>query len=312
MCQTTLYLQFSECEDSHLFDITLDPLTKYYYSIVDKFGNKYNGEVVTDLSGYFSLNNSDFLPYLFNKNAGNFTLTLKENSASCDYLNIVKCGNIYGNIVFSFISKNEVLVPNFISSYTAGTSTIDFTNNGGDDWDISFLATPTTLQSSANIVQYIYNVEYWVGGVQTNIESGSKTTDYTLNTSGNGACIYIVNQTYILDNGTFFRIDMLIKVDAIGNVIAYIKNFGSTVNSVNGLYIDITANNYQFGVSYPIDWYAYDNFPPSTLTPIGIGDTINGSLPLTTVGVGYTFVLGSIFTDDFTTGIGSSISTNIS
>ena len=200
----------------------------------------------------------------------------------------------------------------YISSYTAGTSTIDFTNNGGDDWDISFLATPTTLQSSANIVQYIYNVEYWVGGVQTIIESGSKTTDYTLNTSGNGACVYNIYQTYILDNGTLFRIDMLIKVDAIGNIIAYIKNFGSTVNSVNGLYINITANNYQFGVSYPIDWYALDNFPPSTLTPIGIGDTINGSLPLTTVGVGYTFVLGSIFTDDFTMDINSSISTNIS
>ena len=223
--------------------------------------------------------------------------------------------NTYQGIDYSSSQNPNLVLAKIlasIQSYTAGTSTIDFINNGGDDWDISFLATPTTLQSSANIVQYIYNVEYWVGGVQTNIESGSKTTDYTLNTSSNGACVYKVDQTYILDNGTFFRIDMLIKVDAVGNVIAYIKNFGSTVNSVNGLYINITANNYQFGVSYPIYWYAFDNFPPSTLTPIGIGDTINGSLPLTTVGVGYTFVLGSIFTDDFTMGIGSTISTNIS
>lgn len=223
--------------------------------------------------------------------------------------------NTYQGIDYSSSQNPNLVLAKIlasIQSYTAGTSTIEFTNNGGDDWDISFLATPTTLQSSANITGYVYSVDHWIAGVVTVLEGGFKTTDYTYNAVGNNAGVYNIYQTFVFDDGSFFRIDMLIKVDAVGNVIAYIKNFGSTVNSVNGLYINITANNYQFGVSYPIYWYAFDNFPPSTLTPIGIGDTINGSLPLTTVGVGYTFVLGSIFTDDFTSDIGSSISTNIS
>jgi hypothetical protein len=214
----------------------------------------------------------------------------------------------YYNTFFNTVSK----VTQYIDTFSSGTSTIDFTNNGGDDWDISFLATPTTVQSSANIVQYMYNVEYWVGGVQTNIESGNKTTDYTLNTSGNGACVYRVEQTFVFDDSSFFIVNSLFKVDASGTVIAFTSANGITVNSTNGLDINATANYTEFGVNYPLQWGSYDAFPPAIFNPIGNTTTINATLPIATVGVGFFPILDSIFTDDFPNWAGSAITLTIS
>lgn len=214
----------------------------------------------------------------------------------------------YYNTFFNTVSK----VTQYIDTFSSGTSTIDFINNGGDDWDISFLATPTTLQSSANITGYQYSVEHWISGVVTTLESGFKTTDYTLNTSGNGAGVYNIYQTYILDNGTFFRIVYLVKVNATGSVLASLKLFGGAIISVNGLSVNVSANSAQIGVNYPISWLAFNTFPPVSFTPIGTGSTVATSLPLDAIAFGYTMVLDSVFTDDFTDTFGSFFSVTIS
>ena len=200
----------------------------------------------------------------------------------------------------------------YIQSYTSGTSTIDFTNNGGDDWDVAFKITPDTVQSTANITGYQYSVYFWNNGVSASLSAGFKTTDFTLSTSGNGAGVYDIFQVFVFDDGTFFRIERLIKVDASGNIIASINLFGSTVNSTNGLVIDITANVIQTGVNYPIQWVSFDAFPPITSNPIGNTITINATIPIVTVGVGYQIQLDSVFTNDFTGNNGSAISTIIS
>jgi len=304
MCEKLLYLQFSECENSHLFDITLDPSTKYYYSIVGKFGNKYNGEVVTNQSGYFSLNNDNFPAYFFNKNAGNFILTLKENSASCDYLNIVKCGNIYDKIIFSFIEKEEVLVQNYISSFTAGTSTINFTNNGGDDWDIDFKIAMSSQQlpSGYTAPNYDVNVYFYLSGTGNAIDSNTGVTiDKTVNASGNGAGVYVAQQVYnILDSNLssvgIIAISSLFKVNASGILLAYFMCNGVVVNSVNGLVINVTADINQ-SENYPIEWYSYDSSFNPTL--IGTGLTANLTLPTDCAYLIAQPILDSVFTVDF-------------
>ena len=83
-------------------------------------------------------------------------------------------------------------------------------------------------------------------------------------------------------------------------------------NSTNGLVIDITANVIQTGVNYPIQWVSFDAFPPITSNPIGNTITINATIPIVTVGVGYQIQLDSVFTNDFTGNNGSAISTIIS
>lgn len=199
-----------------------------------------------------------------------------------------------------------------IQSYTAGTSTIDFTNNGGDDWDIGFKITPDTVQSTANITGYQYSVNFWNSGVHTPLSGGFKTTDFTFNTAGNGAGVYNIYQTYLFDDSSFFRINKLIKVDASGNIIASVSMLGATVNSANGLVIDITANVIQVGVSYPIQWISFDAFPPSSFNVLGTTTTINAPLTIDSIGLGYQTTLGSLFTDDFTDNNGSASVVTIS
>ena len=199
-----------------------------------------------------------------------------------------------------------------IQSYTAGTSTIDFTNNGGDDWDIAFKITPDTVQSTANIVGYQYSITHWLGGVSTAIDSGFKTNDYSYNAVGNGAGVYQINQTYIFDNGSFFRVDSLFKVDSSGTVLAFTSTNGITVNSTNGLDINASANYTEYGVTYPLQWGSYDAFPPIVFNLIGNTTTINATVPILTVGIGFFPILDSVFRDDFPDNVGSAITLTIS
>ena len=200
-----------------------------------------------------------------------------------------------------------------IESYTAGTSTIDFTNNGGDDWDIGFKITPTTPpQSTANITGYQYSVNFWNSGVDTPLSGGFKTTDFTLNTVGNGSGVYEISQLYIFDDSSTFYIYSFFKVNASGTVIAYVKMQGITVNSTSGIDINATANVSQYGVSYPLQWSSFDTYPPTVFNPIGNTTTINVALPIDAIGVGCIAVLDSVFTNDITDNHGVAISLIIS
>ena len=114
----------------------------------------------------------------------------------------------------------------FITSYTALTSTIDFTNNGGDDWDVTFKITPdnTQLPSGVTIVDYDYIVDFWNSGVQTPLQNADNVNiDTSVNVGSNGAGVYSLQQHYNLSDGTNLHIWDLIKVDASGNVLDYVK-----------------------------------------------------------------------------------------
>lgn len=227
---------------------------------------------------------------------------------------VTKSNTSLGEEYASSQSPNLVLATILatIKSYTAGTSTIDFTNNGGDDWNIDFKITPDTVQSTANIVGYQYNITHWLGGVNTAIDSGFKTNDYSYNAVGNGAGVYQIDQTYIFDNGSFFRVDSLFKVDSSGTVLAFTSTNGITVNSTNGLDINASANYTEYGVTYPLQWGSYDAFPSPVFNPIGNTTTINATVPILTIGIGFFPILDSVFTNDFPGGIGSAITLTIS
>ena len=200
----------------------------------------------------------------------------------------------------------------YIQSYTAGTSTIDFTNNGGDDWDISFLATPTTVQSSANITGYAYDVNFWSSGVSTSLDGGFKTTNYTYNAVNKGAGVYQVSQTFVFDDNSIFRVASLYKVNSIGVVVAFVSANGVSVNNTNGLIINATAHYTEYGVSYPLIWASYNNYPPSSLNVLGNTTTINANVPIDSIGIGYFPALDSVFTDDYAGNTGSVASIVIS
>lgn len=192
----------------------------------------------------------------------------------------------------------------YIQSYTAGTSQIDFTNNGGDDWDIDFKIAMTSpqLPSGYTAPNYDVNVYFYLSGTGTAIDTNTGVTiDKTVNASGNGAGVYVAQQVYnILDsnlsNAGIIAISSLFKVNASGTLLAYFICNGVVVNSVNGLVINVTADISQ-SENYDIEWYSYDSSFNPTL--IGTGLTASLTLPTDCAYLIAQPILDSVFTVDF-------------
>ena len=175
----------------------------------------------------------------------------------------------------------------YIQSYTSGTSTIDFTNNGGDDWDVGFKISVNHIPTGLSVTSYDYVINFYEGGIVTHNESGNKTADFTSPNLSHGAGVYALSCQYNMTNGidtSYIVIGYLIKVDASGNVLGAIKNDGLIVNSVNGLNIDYTADLTQISVSENVNVDAVD-FNTSTFTNLShsLNDII--TLPLGTGGI---------------------------
>jgi len=200
----------------------------------------------------------------------------------------------------------------YIQSYTSGTSTIDFTNNGGDDWDIGFKISVNNIPTGWSVTSYDYVINFYEGGIVTHNESGNKTADFTSPNLSHGAGVYALSCQYNMTDGInnlYILMGNLIKVDASGNILGAIENNGMKVNSVNGLDIDYTAYVTQIGVSEIINVDAIDaNTYALTNLSHSLNDTV--TLPIGTGGVAvYTDLdntfwtdLGSLLSNPFTLG----------
>ena len=200
--------------------------------------------------------------------------------------------NTYQGIDYSSSQNPNLVLAKIlasIQSYTAGTSTIDFTNNGGDDWTVGFKIAVNNMPSGWSVDDYDYNVTFFQSGAQTLIESGTKTADYdvTSNLNGNGAGVYAMSAQYNMSNGVdnlLMIIGYLIKVDGSGNIIGAIMNNGLIVNSVNGLDVNYTVDIEQVGVSEQLNVDAVDGVT-SANTNLSHSENDTITLPLGTGGI---------------------------
>ncbi len=196
-------------------------------------------------------------------------------------------GKPIGYWYYNTFNNTVTRVTNYISSYTAGTSTIDFTNNGGDDWDVGFKIALSNMSSGWSVTSYDYVINFYQGGSVTHNESGTKTADFTSPNLSHGAGVYALSCQYNMTNGvdtSYILIGYLIKVDGSGNILGAIKNNGLIVNSVNGLNVNYTAYLIQSMVSDIVNVDSVD-FLTSTFTTLShsLSDTV--TLPLGTGGI---------------------------
>lgn len=198
-------------------------------------------------------------------------------------------------------SPNLVLatINAIISSYSSCVSKIDFTNNTGDDWNVDFFINPISeqLHSGVTIVDYDYSVQFWNGGTPTTLEDGTKNTDYSYNTSGNGAGVYDLKCQYSLSDSTHLTITKLIKVDGAGTILQSISINGSTVNSVSGLTINVTADIELTGYTGDIIFATFDGSNFTSIVNSGASDTANITAHLGDVIIFYTVDLDSSWSD---------------
>ena len=197
------------------------------------------------------------------------------------------------------IGLNPIYV---IQEYSAGISTIDFTNNGGDDWEIGFKIAPDSLQvpDDVTVVSIDYTISIWKLGVETNLDSQIVITDASYNSVGNGAGVYTSFVHYNLSDGSEFQVYRLDKVDGSGNVLISLELKGIIVNSANGLTMNVTANVTQVGASYNVLWV---ELPSST--QIGTGTTTDVTLSSNSTQLAFTLDVDSAITTDMTDPFGA-------
>lgn len=238
-----------------------------------------------------------FAVYLKNKNVPTDAIVASWNEGqSFDYsfLSLTALENYLLNLIYG------TAIPTHIQSYTAGVSDIDFTNTtlGVDSWDILFKAIPTSSQLGVGetIVDYDYGVVLAQAGVDTTLYQSNNTIDTPLNVTLNGAGVYSLICKYNTSAGNSFEVRRFIKVDAVGNILNEVNMYGTTVNSVSGLNIDITASISFVNCTYPIKWVAFDNIYTPTLLP-QTGTNVVLTLPSNTVRITPIIELDAIFND---------------
>lgn len=183
-----------------------------------------------------------------------------------------------------------------ITSYSAGTSSITFEPDGSNGWNVGVIANPTTIQvpSGTTITSCDYEIKHYASGTSGGTNSGSLTTDDTINTGALGAGTYEISLIYHISNGDEVNTIYAYQVDATDGLIAYCKINGATVNSVSGLDVSVTADVNSSSVMN-IDWYAYDG--GSSFVQIGTGTSATLTVPIGTIYIVPVVTLGSDFPD---------------
>jgi len=209
---------------------------------------------------------------------------------------IIKSETYIGTEYASSQNPNLVLATKIynISSFTAGTSTITFTPDGSNGWDVGIIAKPTTVQlPNGQSIDFVnYQIRHYLGGVETLFLNGDLTADDTISTGANGAGVYEVSLAYTLLDGTYFTVNALFVVDATNIILNELVIRGTYVNSVNGLTMDLSADVVD-ALSMPLTWKANNG----TLNNIGIGKDAIVTLPLGTTDIGIEVTLDSAFSD---------------
>jgi hypothetical protein len=271
--------------------------------------NCQNGQSWYDvcLNTYGSL---DYLGKLVSDNGGELNIQPTTNTVIYWDQSLVKDSSLLSLIKNNgHVYNTGVSIPlPYIQKFTAGTSTIDFTNNGGDDWTVGFFINPTSLQapSGVTVASMDLTISHWVAGVENNLDNQLINTDYPYNATGNGAGVYALFAHYNLSDGSEFQVYRLVKVDGSGNILISLELIGIAVNSVNGLNMNVTASVIQTGASYNVLWVEL----PSN-TQVGTGTTTGVTLSSNTTLLAFTLDVDSAITTDMTNPFGATSTISI-
>ena len=190
------------------------------------------------------------------------------------------------------IGLNPIYV---IQEYSAGISTITFTPDGSNGWDLSVIATPTTVQIPSGTTIDSVHVEFyfWYGGSFDVIFDADLTVNDTINSGVKGAGMYEVLLTYNVSDGSTFQTFLLVNTDATNNILGYYKYNGTVVNSVSGLNMSVSAD-VDTDTSIINEWVSHDGTTP---TVIGTGTPASVTLLTNAIALGVFLDLGANFPD---------------
>jgi hypothetical protein len=232
-----------------------------------------------------------FSTYLKNKNHSQDAIVASWNLEQANLYNFSSLEDIEGYLL-SLINGIGLTA---ISSYTSGYAFMDFISDGLNGWDIGIGVNPFLLQvpSLVTVSSVDYDIKFLQAGVLAFQDTGNTTVSTGRNTGANGAGCYLVYLKYNMSDGSFFENKALYVVNATSSVLHYFIYRGTEVNSVTGLYIDVTANYSQSG-SLSINWSSFNG---STYAAIGTGDNAALVARYDTTAISASILLDSAYSD---------------
>ncbi len=258
--------------------------------------NCQNGQSWYDvcLNTYGSL---DYLGKLVSDNGGELNVQPTTNTVIYWDQSLVKDSSLLSLIKNNgYVYNTGVSIPlPYIQKFTAGVSPITFISDGSNGWDLSVIANPSTVQIPSGETIASCHVEsiFWSAGIGTDIFDNDIAVNTTINTGANGAGVYEVLVTYFISDGSQFQVFGFYNVSATDSILHYYVSNGVTVNSVNGLEMDVSADIDQSGTIVN-EWMQSDGGAP---TSVGTGDDAVLTLLPTTVILGQQITLDSNFSD---------------
>lgn len=258
--------------------------------------NCQNGQSWYDvcLNTYGSL---DYLGKLVSDNGGELNIQPTTSTVIYWDQSLVKDSSLLSLIKNNgYVYNTGVSIPlPYIQKFTAGVSPITFITDGSNGWDLSVIANPSTVQipSGETIDSCYVELYFWDASNRTDIFDNDITVDATINSGANGAGLYEVLLTYNISDGSTFQVFGLYVVNATDSILHYYVSNGVTVNSVNGLVMDVSADIDQSGTIVN-EWMQSDGGAP---TSVGTGDDAVLTLLPTTVILGQQITLDSNFSD---------------
>ena len=258
--------------------------------------NCQNGQSWYDvcLNTYGSL---DYLGKLVSDNGGELNIQPTTNTVIYWDQSLVKDSSLLSLIKNNgYVYNTGVSIPlPYIQKFTAGVSPITFISDGSNGWDLSVVANPSTVQipDGETIDSCHVELYFWDAGSRTDIYDNDITVDDVINSGANGAGLYEVLLTYNISDGSTFQVFGLYVVNATDSILHYYVSNGVTVNSVNGLVMDVSADIDQSGTIVN-EWMQSDGGAP---TSVGTGDDAVLTLLPTTVILGQQITLDSNFSD---------------
>jgi len=232
-----------------------------------------------------------FSTYLKNKNHSQDAIVASWNLEQANLYNFSSLEDIEGYLL-SLINGIGLTA---INSHTSGYAFSDFISDGSNGWNVGIGVNPFLLQVPVGVTvsSVDYDIKFLQAGVIAFQDTGNTTVSTGRNTGANGAGCYLVYLKYNMSDGSFFENKALYVVNSTSSVLHYFIYRGTTVNSVTGLSIDVTANYSQSG-TLGVNWGSFNG---STITNIGAGDNAVVTARYDTSAISVNVSLDSTYSD---------------
>lgn len=169
-CYKCFEVEIPECPSEMLVKAGLEAITTYYVTIIDKFGESYKQQCVSDSLGKILVQTSGLPLGSLNRHSGNWTIEVRKSFSNCEPELMQFCCNgtatNFQCIVVSFAQSSLGSLPTDIGCTCNDPINPAPPSGGGDDSIEVAFTNQTTVTYTHNLGRYVDVTIYDTNGNQ--------------------------------------------------------------------------------------------------------------------------------------------------